>query len=77
MGMLEVDKVPGFTGILIHAGNREKDTAGCLLVGNAINNNNVDPAFLGSSTDAYLELYRKVTKAMEAGESVTITYAEL
>lgn len=29
----EVLAVPGFTGIRIHAGNRDRETAGCLLVG--------------------------------------------
>ena len=32
-GIIEILNVPGFTDILIHCGNYDKDTAGCLLVG--------------------------------------------
>ena len=32
-GMLEICDVPNFTDILIHCGNTNADTAGCLLVG--------------------------------------------
>ena len=32
-GSLHLLDVPGFTTILIHAGNTHKDTAGCLLMG--------------------------------------------
>jgi len=34
-GMIEIASVPGFEHILIHVGNYDKDTAGCLLVGRA------------------------------------------
>ena len=32
-GMLHIQQVPGFEYILIHTGNREHETDGCLLVG--------------------------------------------
>ena len=65
VGMLQVMNVPNFEYILIHIGNTDDDTAGCLIVGenaytaNAIRNS--------SSTKAYTELYRKVIKEALAG----------
>lgn len=32
-GMIELADVPGFTNVLLHLGNTDDDTAGCLLVG--------------------------------------------
>lgn len=34
-GMLHLQDVPGFKWILIHIGNTDDDTAGCILVGNS------------------------------------------
>ena len=39
MGMLHVLDVPNFKYILIHCGNTDEDTAGCLLLGDTQENN--------------------------------------
>jgi hypothetical protein len=71
IGMLHVLDVPGFEYILIHIGNTEADTAGCLLVGNQINKEGK----LIDSTGAYLSLYKKVAPKIKEG--VTIQYLDL
>ena len=38
-GMLQITNVPGFEYILIHTGNTDEHTAGCLLVGDSQENN--------------------------------------
>lgn len=72
VGMLQVMDVPGFTDILIHIGNNEKHTSGCLLVGRGVRLNS-----LVESTIAYQNMYIKVVKAIKRGEPVTITYNDL
>ena len=77
MGMLEILDVPNFTYVLIHCGNTDEDTAGCLLVGDTQNNNNVtEDGFIGSSTNAYKRIYKEIAKAVEKEEEVTITYRD-
>ena len=75
-GMLQVMDVPGFTDILIHIGNTEKDTSGCLLLGESITQKNGE-MLLVSSTVAYIDFYKRVLKAFESGENVTITYLSI
>ena len=60
--------VPGFDGILIHRGNTDKDTSGCILVGE----NKVVGKVL-NSTPYETALVDKLTKAQSKGESITIT----
>jgi len=74
-GMLQVMDVPGFTDILIHKGNDDDDTAGCLLVGDSANNNQVKDGFIGSSTLAYNRIYPVVRDALLRGNEVVIEYA--
>jgi len=62
-------EVPNFKWILIHIGNTEKDTEGCLLVGRG-----ADPGLLRDSTSGYKAVYSHVLKAFERGEKVYITY---
>lgn len=76
-GMLHVLDVPNFKYILIHIGNDDDDTAGCLLVGDTTNNNKLHDGFIGSSTQAYIRMYKKVLKAIKSGEPVTITYRDV
>ena len=75
IGMLHVTNVPGFEYILIHCGNTDEHTAGCLLVGDSQENNQITKdGFIGKSTQAYKRIYPKIAKAIESGEKVTITY---
>lgn len=66
-GMLHVLDVPGFDYILIHIGNSDEDTAGCVLVGKTFNET---AGFLGSSEVAYKELYPHVRQALLDDEPV-------
>jgi len=76
-GMLHIVDVPGFDYILVHCGNTDEHTAGCLLVGDTQNNNMVEEdGFIGRSTAAYKRIYPKIAKALERGEEVTIEYID-
>ena len=76
-GMLWVREVPGFEYILIHTGNTDEHTAGCLLVGDSQQANfGASNGFVGSSTVAYKRIYPAIAKALEEGQEVTITYTD-
>ena len=75
IGMLHVLDVPGFEYILIHCGNTDEHTAGCLLVGDSQENNQITKdGFIGKSTQAYKRIYPRIAEAIDCGENVTITY---
>jgi hypothetical protein len=77
VGMLQVLDVPNFEYILIHTGNTDEHTAGCLLLGDTQENNNIiSDGFVGKSVNAYKRVYPKVAKALDRGEEVTITYTD-
>lgn len=61
--------VPNYEGVRIHPGNTAADTEGCLLPGTA----SVNPDFVGNSVHCWTELATKITNAIAAGESVSIT----
>ena len=73
-GMLHITNVPDFEWILIHVGNTDEDTAGCLLVGNTLDNNQVNRGFLGQSVPAYTKIYPIISKALLENKKVSITY---
>lgn len=59
--------VKGFEGILIHAGNTDKDTDGCLLVGQ----NKVKGQVINSQA-TFKELYKLLKDKHDKGEKITI-----
>lgn len=76
-GMLHILDVPNFEYVLIHTGNTDEHTAGCLLVGDSQENNVViKDGFVGKSTQAYKRIYPKIAKALEMGEEVVIEYID-
>ena len=76
LGMLELQDVPEFEFILIHPGNTDENTAGCILIGDSQENNYIKKdGFIGSSVQAYRRVYPVIAKALENGEKVTIEIA--
>ena len=77
-GMLHLQDVPNFTYILIHAGNTDESTSGCLIVGETQQDLDLsDDGFIGHSGVAYSKLYKKVAKELLLGKSVTIEYTTI
>ena len=74
IGMLHITNVPNFEYILIHIGNNDDDTAGCLLVGNSSISNVNQDGRINSSTIAYETIYPKIALALNRGEQVDITF---
>jgi hypothetical protein len=77
-GMLHLQDVPNFTYILIHAGNTDEHTSGCLIVGETQQDLDIsDDGFIGHSGKAYLKLYNKVAKQLLQGKDVIIEYTTI
>lgn len=68
-GMLEVKDVPNFKYVLIHKGNHDDETAGCILVGEG---NVRGDNWVSGSSAAYGRLYPKVRNALEKNEKVIL-----
>ena len=72
-GMLELQDVPNFQYILIHTGNTDEHTSGCILVAdNQENNLLMKDGFAGKSGQAYKRIYPVIRDALLNNEKVTI-----
>lgn len=67
-GMIEVMGVPDFRYVLIHVGNYERDTAGCLLLGRA----DFNSWAVWQSKKTYLRFYRAVFEAVRLQEATIL-----
>ena len=76
-GMLQVMDVPNFDYILLHCGNTDEHSSGCLLLGDSQENNVIiKDGFIGKSTNAYKRVYPIIAKQLELGNEVTIQYKD-
>ena len=71
---LEISDVPGFTDILIHTGNKDEHTAGCLLVGYGADISG--EAEISRSRSAYEMVFEVTYRAFSQGERVWITITD-
>tara|TARA_R110000824_G_C15052656_1_gene661624 strand:- start:109 stop:882 length:774 start_codon:yes stop_codon:yes gene_type:complete len=77
-GMLHLQDVPGFTYILIHAGNTDEHTSGCLIVGETQQDLDISKdGFIGHSGKAYIKLYDKLVEKLLQDEEVIIEYTTI
>lgn len=60
--------VKGYSGVLIHVGNKAEDTLGCILVGE-----NKVKGQVVNSTATFYELMTVLLKAQGAGETIELT----
>ena len=64
--------------ILIHTGNTDEHTSGCLIVGETQQDLEISKdGFIGSSTVAYKKMYAKVANQLLQGKKVTIEYTTI
>lgn len=64
---IQIMDVPGFTGIYIHIGNTDKDTDGCLLLGDNADNNRLGGGSVSNSTQAFKRFYSNYYELIELG----------
>ena len=71
-GMLHLQDVPNFEYILIHTGNTDDHSEGCIIVGNTSKENITNEGFVGDSVGAYKRIYPTIAGYIESGKKVVI-----
>lgn len=73
-GMLWLQDVPGFDWIYIHIGNTDRDSEGCILVGNILD---CQEGTVGRSVKTYQDIYPLIANEILNGNQVFITVEDL
>lgn len=76
-GMLELQDVPNFKYILIHTGNKDDHTAGCILVGDTAQQNVTEEGFIGHSVSAYSRIYPAIAQKILDNHKVVLRIVDL
>lgn len=76
-GMIEIDSVPGFTDVLVHIGNNDDETAGCVLIGDASAQNITEEGSIGASRAAYVRIYPQMADPLARGDEVHLTIKDI
>lgn len=71
-GILHLQDVPNFKYVLIHIGNSNEDTEGCLLPADVANNFSTEPGRITHSTYAYIDLGKAVYPCFDIEEPLFI-----
>lgn len=71
-GMLHITIVPNFNWILIHCGNTDDNTDGCILVGDTSQQNITKEGFIGNSSDCYKRIYPKILRILKTQKKLVI-----
>ena len=71
-GMLHITNVPNFNWILIHCGNTDDNTDGCILVGDTSQQNISKEGFIGNSSDCYKRIYPKILRILKSQKNLII-----
>lgn len=67
---IEITNVANFTGVYIHVGNTDDDSAGCVLVGDNADNNTLGAGSISNSLQAYTRIYQQIVSQLEGGSKV-------
>ena len=63
--------VPGFEGIMVHCGNTDKDTLGCILVGSKASEEK-GRWFITETAQAYRKIYPQIQKAFRNNVKIVV-----
>jgi hypothetical protein len=77
---LMLKDVPGFTGIYFHVGKNDDWTAGCITMGNMVNNNNIRDGEIPDSVECFRKFYGELYDYLdhkENGKYVNKSFVEI